>query len=518
MELMKKIFSTFLFVLFTFLILVLGLRGLPGNPTGEEINQNTWKDDGPFELSPERGRYALTMSMVENKTFHFSLPIARFTTPDLGYKNGNYVSLFAPAVSFIVAPGYIIGKYFGLSQVGAFSIILLFAIINALLIRAIAKLLGANPLASSIAALVFLFASPSFAYAVTLYQHHVTTFLILFSVWILLKWKNFLSFALVWFLCAISIPVDYPNLFFMLPIGIYAFARLFDLEKTGKVLRLKFRPLILLSLITVLVPLVFFLWFNKESYGSPLQFSGTVASVKAIDEQGKPTVPGSAGQDRAEQFINPDLQKKSSILFFSTRELPSLLYSHLFSPDRGILFYTPIMFIGIIGVFMFYKKNGKMTSLLLAIVGFNIFLYAMFGRGGWAFGSRYLIPSYAIISIFTAMALTHFSKKFLFVLFFLLLSIYSVSVNTLGAVTTNRNPPKVEAVALERISNRKEHYTYQRNWEYLNNQGSKSFVYQTFAKDYLTASQYFYIVAGSIILVMSGQIILLYLQARKGKI
>ena len=514
---MKNIISIILFALFLFFILVLGLRGLPGNPSSVEINQERWKDEGPLELSPERGRYALTMSLIEDKSFHFSVPIARFTTPDLGYKNGKYVSLFAPAVSFIVMPGYMIGQFFGASQLGAFFMILIFALINALLVRSVAIHLGAKAKAATIASLLFLFASPAFAYAVTLYQHHITTFLILFSIWILLKYKNIFSLAVVWFLCALSIPVDYPNLFFMLPIGIYAFGRFFNIDKLQETVKIRIKPLAFLTLATVLIPLVFFLWFNKMSYGDPLQFSGTVASVKAIDEQGKSTVPGRAGQDRTEQFINPDLQKKSSILFFSTRELPSLLYIHLFSLDRGVLFYTPIMFFGIIGMFILYKRKEKTTSLLVAIIGFNIFLYAMFGQGGWAFGSRYLIPSYAILSIFIAITLTHLSKKFLFVILFLLLSIYSVSVNTLGAVTTNRNPPKVEAVALEKISGRKEYYTYQRNWEYLNNQGSKSFVFQTFAKDYVTAPQYYYFVAGLIILVLGGQTIFLYLKSRKEK-
>jgi len=512
---MKKIISTFLFVLFVSLMLMFGLRGLPGNPSSTEINEKVWKDAGPLELSPERGRYALMLSLVEDRSFHFSLPIARFATPDLGYKNGNYVSLFAPAVSFIVAPGYILGKYFGLSQVGAFLIVVLFAILNAVLIRSIAKHLGANNLAASIAALIFLFASPAFAYAVTLYQHHITTFLILLSVWLLLKKTNMFSLSIVWFLCALSIPVDYPNMFFMLPIGAFALTKLFEVTKLNGGTKIKIKPLLALSFVSVIIPVAFFLWFNKNSYGEPLQFSGTVASVKEIDEQGKPTVPGSLGQDNAEQFVNPDLQKKSSVLFFSTRALPSLLYSHLLSPDRGVLFFTPVMFFGIIGVFFLYKKDGKITSLLIAIIGFNIFLYAMFGQGGWAFGSRYLIPTYSIMAIFIAIALTRWSKKFLFILIFLLLTTYSVSVNTLGALTTNSNPPKVEAVALEKISGRKEPYTYLRNLEFLISNKSKSFVYQTWVKNYLSAPAYYFLIAGTIILVIGGQITFLYLKTRR---
>ena len=101
---MKKIIIIFGFI-FVALILALSIRGIPGNPVSSVVNDLKWTDDGPFELSPERGRFALMLSLIENKSFDFSLPIAQFTTPDLGYKNGKYVSLFAPAVSFIIMPG-----------------------------------------------------------------------------------------------------------------------------------------------------------------------------------------------------------------------------------------------------------------------------------------------------------------------------------------------------------------------------------------------------------------------------
>src|SRR3990167_9827779 len=108
--------GTTLLILFCTVILALGIRGLSGNPTAEELNSFQWKDSGPLELSPERGRFALLYSIVEDNSLQFSLPIARFATPDLGLSpDGKYVSLFAPAVSFIAIPGYVIGKYFGAS-------------------------------------------------------------------------------------------------------------------------------------------------------------------------------------------------------------------------------------------------------------------------------------------------------------------------------------------------------------------------------------------------------------------
>ena len=173
---------------------------------------------------------------------------------------------------------------------------------------------------------------------------------------------------------------------------------------------------------------------------------------------------------------------------------------HLFSPDRGVLIYTPVILFGIVGIFVLYKKNNQMLALLLAIIGVNILLYSMFGSGGWAFGARYLIPSYALMAIFIAIALTHFRRNLLFILFFLSFMFYSVWVNALGAITTSRNPPKVEAIPLEKISGVEEKYTYARNFDYLHANRSKSLVFQTFAKNYMTAWQYHLLIT---ILIMS---------------
>jgi hypothetical protein len=135
-------------------ILALSLRGIAGTPSSTDLNDSEWKEDGPFELSPERGRYALTYSLIEDKSFYFSVPLARFTTPDLGYKNGNYVSLFAPGVSYITAAGYYIGGLFGNAQIGTFAIISLFGMLNVRCWYIINKL-GIHPFAAIIASLVF---------------------------------------------------------------------------------------------------------------------------------------------------------------------------------------------------------------------------------------------------------------------------------------------------------------------------------------------------------------------------
>jgi hypothetical protein len=492
--------------------LFLSIRGLNSNPDPKTLNTPIWKENGPFELSPERGRFALLYSVVETKSVYFPVDIAKFITPDLGYKNGHFVSLFAPAVSYLAIPGYLLGKLLGISQVGAFSVIAIFALINTYLIKLIASKLGANKTASLVASLAFLFATPAFAYGVTLYQHHISTFLILMSVYILLRWNNFWSLTAIWFLCAASIPVDYPNLFLMFPIGIFALTRLYETKFQGNRILVSIKTIRFLSIISVLLPLSFFLWFNWKSYDNPLQFSGTIGSVGAIDEKGNPVVSKTQDLQNVEKYITPDEQKKSAVGFFHPRKIVNGIYIHLLSPDRGIIFFTPIVLFGIIGISCYKHKDKRILSVLVGIIAINIILYSMWGDpwGGWAFGSRYLIPSYAILSVLLALTLSKMGKSLFFLIPFWIVLTYSIGVNTLGALTTSTNPPQVEILELEKMSGKMERFSFDRNWEFLSTGKSKSFVFQTWGNKYLTSTQYYYFVSGMIILLSSGLLVAMY--------
>ncbi len=513
-----KVIGHILFATFCISILALSIRGIPGNPTDADLNTLSWKDGGPLELSPERGRYALLYSMAENHSFVFTDALAQFAAPDVAFTAGKYVSLFAPGVSFLALPGYMLGKHFGLAQVGSFAVIAFFAILNVYLIRAIAIRLGAHPLAGTIASLAFIFASPAFSYAVTLYQHHISTFLILFSIYLLLRFNGVWSLIAVWILCAFSIVVDYPNFFLMAPIGIFALGKTIVLERRKGAIDINIPVLRVIAIFSVVIPLLFFFWFNKTSYGNPYQLSGTLERVIEVNAKGKAVFESDIVKARAK--INPSLQipKKSALGFFQNRNLMTGFQVLFLSTDRGLLVYTPIMLFGILGLILAINKQNKYISLFVAILGINILLYAMWDDpyGGWAFGARYLIPAYALLSIYIAIALSYLNKYNVFLLLFFIIFSYSVGVNTMGAITSNRNPPKVEADALEKVSHVKEEYTFIRNLNQLNDGKSKSYVYQTYAQNYISAWNYYTYITLFIIIV-SAFLVLYYKESAKGE-
>lgn len=512
---MKKIISLFLFLIFVSGILLLSVRGLPGNPTENQISELRWRDDGPFELSPERGRFALMYSVIKDNSVFFSIPMARFAAPDVGFRDDKYVSLFAPALSFIIIPGYLIGEKLGNSQFGTYLVIAIFALINAVLIRKISLKLGANEIASRIAALTFLFATPAFTYAVNLYQHHITTFLILLSVYLLISFESFWALLLVFFAFAIGVPLDYPNFFLMLPIMFAASGKVFNLINEKNLFKIRIKYWNVFASFIMILPLIFFLWFNTAAYGGPLHFLGgsAVTAVKSINSEGFPENVAIAERSSGLQ----DQESMGGLSLFKTRNLLNGFYIHFFSPDRGILTFTPVILLGVIGFVLAYNKKEPVLKLILGIIGMNILLYSMWGDpwGGWAFGSRYLIPSYAMLSIGIALALTTFRKKLIFLLVFLVLVLYSIAVNTLGALTSSTNPPQQEVLSLEKQSGLQQRYSYDRNIEFLQKSGSKSFFYQSFFKKYFNAISYYLIISGSLISVTIAMVIWLYFSGKK---
>lgn len=505
------------FYLFVVIVLAFALRGLPGNPTPIDLQNQSWTEDGPFELSPERGRFALTYAMIVDKSLSFSVPLARFVIPDLGYKNDKYVSLFAPGVSYIVAPGFMLGTWLGASQVGAYAVIAVFALVNFWLIVRILRALGVEAAAAYFAALVFLFGTPAFSYAVTLYQHHISTFLILLSVYLLLVGHSWVTLSVVWFCVATSVPVDYPNLILMIPIIVWAMSRTLTTSHVLRHMHIKISIRYVLAMAATGIPLIFFLWFNNASYGSPWQFSGTVSSVKDIGDDGKPMAPKTVNKFDIEKFTNPTKQKKSASGFFKTRNMLNGLYILLLSPDRGGISFAPILLAVLPGLFLIYRRQKQISVILISIIALNVVLYSLWGDpwGGWAFGARYLVPSYALGAILLGILLSEWHSSVLFLALCMNLFAFSTIINTSGALTSSANPPKVEVLNLEALSGHEEKYTYQRNVDQLHAGSSKSFVYRAYLSKSLTAWEFYQLISGSVIVMASMLLVLIYIGRRE---
>lgn len=489
---MKKITKLFL-MLICILILVLTLNGRSGNPNEDTINGSYWNSNGPF-ASAQRARFALTYSLAEIGKVHFSPTIAKFALPDLGFINGKYVSIFAPGVSFMVLPGYLIGRQFLISQLGAYVSISLFAFINLLLITKIAKKLGAEKIPAVLSAFIFTFATPAFSYAGNLYQHHISLFFILLVIKIFLEKRSQRRIFLIFFLSGLATIIDYPNAILLAPVLVAVFFQLFNIKTS----RTHLTTSLISIFFAIILPGLTLYTYNLYAHKDPFMLSGSVPDVVKIGKNGAPTLYNEVN----EHAYSPN-QPKKALEFFSTRNSIVGIYTHLISPDRGIIFYAPIAIFGILGMHRLVTKEKK---ALLLIILFNLTLYSFWGDpwGGWSFGSRYLIPSYAILTVFMSLFLSEIDKKSIITKeSFYLVAIYSLSINTLGAVTTTLIPPKVEVQFLEDFTKRVEKYTYLRNLDYLFENHSESFVFNEYLSNRIPLVYFYLIIITLLVLLFS---------------
>src|SRR3989338_9909632 len=151
----EKLIMIALFVVSMFLF-ILTVRGIYGNPTGKMFKNNLDQASKPFELSPERGRYLLVLSLGENGSFSLNKEYADAAYPDVGYRDGRFYIFFAPGVSIVALPFYWLGKHFNLAQVATYLTISVFTTFTLLFLYKICRRIFQLPIwASLFASLIF---------------------------------------------------------------------------------------------------------------------------------------------------------------------------------------------------------------------------------------------------------------------------------------------------------------------------------------------------------------------------
>lgn len=486
---MKKVILLILFFIISIFLYILTIKGVYGNPGPEDVKTSLNQATKPFELSPERGRYAQIISLVLYHRYDLNKTLSDAVYPDVGYYNGRLYAYFAPGISILAAPLYIIGAKFNLSQVATFSLSLFFAVSTGFMIYIVSRKIFELPTwASLLGALIYMFGSTSWSYAVTLYEHQATSFLIISSLFAVWYFKNkkplfFIAAIYVGLAYSLAILIDYPNALFMAPIMIYFIGSAFRIFRIKGKIRIEFRLLMLLSAIPFVLITCFHFYYNSVNFGSWYHLTGALPSYKTILEKSLTTI-----QANSRAIKNP-------LSFFSQDKFVFGIYTLLISPDRGLFLYSPIFILSIFGLIRLIKKMDIEISVLLAVLGCVLFLYSSWGDpwGGWAFGPRYLIPVLPTLSIFAAY-MVFCSKKIWMKLVVFILFMYSSAIALLGVLTTNAIPPKIEADYLHTG------YNFLLNLQYLLEGRSSSFIYNNFLSSQISLVQYYGIIYSIIIL------------------
>lgn len=493
---MKNFFAIIFLVLLSAGLYSLTIRGVYGNPDVRAM-QSMKDTTQPFELSPERGRFAHLYSLVENHSYALSSKLANFVYPDVGFYKGRLYSYFGPGISYMAIPFYLLGKNLNVSQVSTFSLVALASIIALIFIYKIATNVFKLPIWAGLAAAIFFaFGTIAWAYGVTLYQHHLTVLFLLSSFYAVWKYKQFSRFSwiwasIVWIDYALAIAIDYPNALLFLPVMVYFLIVSLKVRMDQNKFKISLRPAAIYASAFFIGLSILHGYHNQVNFGSWEKISGSLISYRDIINKQS---PGTLDNEAIRQLEI----KKNIVGFFSEEKMPHGLFVLFLSPDRSLFLYVPLMLLAILGIYFALSKRRNMEyAVLFACVLVNIFLYGSWGDpwGGWAFGPRYLIPAMAIGSIFIVDFLAHTAYKNTARVIAFALFLYSSAIGLLGSLTTNAVPPKLEAAAL----NAK--YNFTRNIDFLNDGKSASFVYNTFLHDKIGLKEYFVFIYAALAIV-----------------
>lgn len=498
---MKRILPKMLvgiFVLiFSISVLSFLVKGKAGEPIGFQYSHET-EVEGPFESSNTNSRYILTEAIVRDGSFLLNEAQAKFAAPDVSYHNNTFLSIFTPGISFLAIPLYLLGSTLGLPQLFTFMTTLIVAILNVYLVMLLSRKFGAGKALSYASGLTFLFATNALAYSLTLTQHHYSVTIVLLGILNALASKrtmlNNIAFGLIF---SSALLIDIPNGFLLFPVGLYILMKHFSFESVKDKVNVIIRPVGFWALIGLIPLLSLFGYYNYKTTGSYTLIGQSIGQSDYFDTEAKK-------QQKALREAKADAYERVETPF-ETRSQLNGFYILLISDERGIIYYNSVVLVGMLLLLLAYRyrRTRNVAELVGAVILVNVVMYSAFGDvwGGWSFGPRYLIPSAALLcaSIGT-LQLLKTKWKLGIVIALVITLVLSITINVAGALTTAAIPPKVEAQALAQPLP----YTYQLNFDLLNQNKSSSLIYNIFLKNYISATNFFFLISSVIAVTIAS--------------
>lgn len=459
----------------------MGVKGDVGTPIAYQYDMQK-KAVSPFESSGSTSRYVLTEAIVKNRTFYLDQNQARFAAPDVVYFRNKFISIFTPGISFIAIPFYYVGTLLKFPQLITYLSTLVFALLNCILIYQLAKSIGTKHYTAIMSSIVFMFGTNALPYAYTLTQHHGSIFIILLQIILYLRPPSLLTAILMGSCWGIGLLFDIPNLILTTPI-IFAFLlKYLHISGAGRKFNLSIK-MSFIGLILGILPFVWlFAWYNYKTTGSYTTIGQSLGRSNFFEPE-----PAEVNK----QLIIKELSVYEKKYALETRNQMHELFILLISNQRSWLYYSPIVLVGIYGLWLYGKstKFNTLYTLVFSVILTNIVVYSLFGGlGGWSFGPRYLLPSAALLCSFIGLVIQKYTQSYKGIII-LLIYIYSITVSILGAITSTQIPPKIEAINLAHPLP----YTFVMNINLLIENNIAPLVYNYFFKNIIPATTFFFL-------------------------
>jgi len=416
-------------VLLVALAYALTMKGAVGNPLAKDLAGTLGRVGQPFESSQERDRYLLAENIWNTKSFKLD-SVAAIALPDVSFKDGHYYSVFPPGVSLVILPAFILGQFLGEPVVLTFLVPVLCAILTTVFVYLLGRRITLSKAASFVSALTFSLASFSWNYSITLYAHAFSALCLVAGSFFAFKVRrgSSLNYIPIWILFGLAILIDYPNALIMLPVIAFVIIDSFHLAKLkdSKKVKLNWRPEAFVSCVFFALFLLVLVFYNLKTFGS---WSALANSYRVTNLVGS--------------NLNYNFTVKQVLDFkYTENGLKTLLFSF----ERGIFFYAPVLLLSIFGLLGRIREQRRFIQLACAIVIMNLIVYSSFYDpwGGWSYGPRYLIVSLPFLSLLLGIGFDRLKSKVWYLVSFLFLFLVSSAIALLGVLTTNLIPPSAE--------------------------------------------------------------------------
>ena len=311
-------------------------------------------------------------------------------------KDGKRFMVYNPGQTTIFIPIYYIGNLVSKDEVNsyyfsAFCVSFLNYMVHALcafLLFKIALLLGAVKKQAYLVSIFFGLTSYSFVFAQCTYEHHFEMFFIILSVYFALKKDTNHAGLLSGLMLSVGLVFRTTS--------ILAVPAILLLQKNNNE-RLK-------MLMSLTIGVAFVLFYNYYRFGNPLETGYSLAWSLA----------------HSDKFV-----------FWSFSGFPEAFLGFLFSPGKGLIFFSTTIVIALFGIKTFWEKQRVMfyAILLISAAYLIIFSFNFAWHGSiWSYGPRYILPIIPFLYL-PIVNLKHQKWVFVILLLAFILQIVLISVN-----------------------------------------------------------------------------------------
>ena len=275
-------------------------------------------------------------------------------------KDGKRFMVYNPGQTIIFIPIYYIANLVSTDEANAyyfsaFCVSFINYMVHALcafILFKIALLLGAVKKQAYLASIFFGLTSYSFVFAQSTYEHHFEMFFILLSVYFALKKDTNHAGLLSGLMLSLGLVFRTTS--------ILAVPAILLLQKNNNE-RLK-------VLMSLTIGVAFVMLYNYYRFGNPLETGYSLAwSLAHLDKYN----------------------------FWSFSGFPEAFFGFIFSPGKGLIFFSTTIVIALFGIKTFWKKQRLIFYAILLISVAYLFIFSLnFAWHGsiWSYGPRYIRP------------------------------------------------------------------------------------------------------------------------------